>query len=200
LQTKVELHGFADASKVAYGAVLYLRLMLGSNVSPSLQVTKSKVASVKTLSIPRLELCASLLLTRLARRILDSTKLQIDDVHVWTVSADVLFWLRDHPSRWNTFIANRCSEIHTSLPNAFWHHIRSKDNAADLVARGIDPSKLQTCELWWKGPAFLVKKTAAWTKTQDELNFGVSHLVTVNVHKVICDSKKPDDIDKTLEV
>ena len=43
-QTQViELHGFADASKLTYSAVLYLRLANETDVSTSLQIVKSKV-------------------------------------------------------------------------------------------------------------------------------------------------------------
>ena len=189
----MELHGFADASKAAYGAVLYLRLLQESVAFTSLQVAKSKVAPVKKLSIPRLELCASLILTRLAKKFLDSTTLDICDVHLWTDSTDVLFWLRDHPSRWNLFIANRCSEIHTSLPNAIWHHVKSKENPADVLSRGTEPFKLQSNELWWKGPAFLVEEIGTWPKKKDELNFFVSNVTTANVCKVTRNITSQDD-------
>ena len=62
-------------------------------------------------------------LTRITKQFLDSTNLVVNDVHLWTDSADVLFWLKDHPSRWNVFVANRCSEIYTSVPHASWHHV-----------------------------------------------------------------------------
>ena len=78
----VELHGFADASKLAYGAVLYLRLATETEVLISLQVAKSKVAPVKTLSIPRIEICAAVLLVRVVKQFVDSTALAISDVHL----------------------------------------------------------------------------------------------------------------------
>ena len=169
-----EVHGFADASKLAYGAVLYLRLVTDAEVSISLQVAKSKVAPVKTLSIPRLELCAAVLLVRIVKQFIDSAIFSINDVHLWTDSADVLFWLKDHPSRWNVFVANRCSEIHTVQPHALWHHVRSKVNPADPLSRGVSPSELKNLTLWWKGPTFLSETVESWSRNQDELNFNAN--------------------------
>ena len=55
----IELHGFADASKLAYGACLYLRIIQNGVVSVTLMTAKSKIAPLKPLSIPRLELSAA---------------------------------------------------------------------------------------------------------------------------------------------
>ena len=203
----VELHGFADASKSAFGAVLYLRRATEGKVSISLQNTKSKVAPIKTLSIPRLELCAAVLLVRIAKQFIESTTLDISDVHLWTDSADVLFWLKDHPSRWIVFVANRCSEIHTSQRHALWHHVRSKDNPADVLSRGISPSELKDHHLWWKGPAFLSETASNWSKKQDNLNFNVSSIITCSSYQTTLNPLKSkstpiwDLIDKysTLE-
>ena len=144
----LEIHGFADASKFAYGAVDYLRLIQTQEVLVTLQVAKTRVAPLKTLSIPRLELCAALLLVRLMQTFVESFPIKVESIHLWSDSADVLFWLKDHPSRWDVFVANRCSEIHTLLPDAYWHHVRSADIAADVISRGIGPSKLASHRLW----------------------------------------------------
>lgn len=61
----VELHEFADASHRAYASVVYVRVFTDDEMRVSLLVAKSKVAPVKTVSIPRLELNAAALLARL---------------------------------------------------------------------------------------------------------------------------------------
>ncbi|XP_035227124.1 uncharacterized protein LOC118199385 [Stegodyphus dumicola] len=48
-----------------------------------------------------------------------------------------------------------------------WHHVPSKQNPADLISRGADPVKLQLCELWWRGPPFLLQPVM--TKCQDDI-------------------------------
>lgn len=63
---RCELHGFADASTVAYAAAVYIRLSSRSGkIKTTLLVGKSKVAPIKSLSVPRLELAAAALLARL---------------------------------------------------------------------------------------------------------------------------------------
>ena len=186
----LEIHGFADASKFAYGAVVYLRLIKDHVVSVSLQLAKTRVAPLKILSIPRLELSASLMLARLVHHFQTTLPLKIDNVHLWTDSADVLFWLKYHPARWGVFVANRCSEIHTLLPHAYWHHVRLADNPADVILRGIEPSRLANHELWWKGPAWLSSSTNPWSQVHDDLNFSVHSLISrfsliQNSHKII---------------
>lgn len=74
-----EIHGFADASTAAYGAVVYLKLIhLDGSVQITLINAKSRVAPLKPTTIPRLELCAMVLLARLTvfvRSLLENTSL-----------------------------------------------------------------------------------------------------------------------------
>lgn len=112
-----ELHGFADASESAYAAVLYLRILDDlDQVRISLLIAKTKVAPVKSLSIPRLELCAAHLLSRFVQFVRLSLSLTSVPVHLWTDLTVALTWIQDHPTRWKTFIANRVSDIHLKAP------------------------------------------------------------------------------------
>ncbi|GBM69442.1 hypothetical protein AVEN_165464-1 [Araneus ventricosus] len=67
----------------------------------------------------------------------------------------VLSWLQSEPSRWETFVANRVSEIQSILQSEVWNHIRGKENPADCVSRGILPSEIKSHSLWWEGPSWL---------------------------------------------
>ncbi|CAB0044201.1 unnamed protein product, partial [Trichogramma brassicae] len=133
------LHGFSDASERAYAASIYLV----SQDALHLLTAKSTVAPIRSVSVPRLELCGATLLARLMKKVLQDINLTIASVHCWTDSQIVLAWLRAPPCTWKVFVANRVSEIHSLLPNAAWGHVASKHNPADVASRGCSPDQLQ---------------------------------------------------------
>jgi len=123
--TRIELHGFADVSTRAYAAVVYLKTFSGSrDITVSILASKSKVAPVSPLTIPRLELSAALVLSQLMRFVRNSLSLNSAPVFLWTDSTIVLTWVRSHPSRWTTLVANRVARIHANLPDATWRTFR----------------------------------------------------------------------------
>lgn len=160
---KCELHGFSDASSVAYAAAVYLTIQ---SVSGEIRVTllggKSKVAPIKSLSIPRLELAAAVLLTKVMEFVRTSLSLTTASCYCWTDSTIVLAWISQHPSRWKTFVANRVSEIQSRLPNASWRHISTDENPADCASRGIPEGQLSSHHLWWNGPSWLRLPETEW--------------------------------------
>ncbi|XP_076301466.1 uncharacterized protein LOC143219348 [Lasioglossum baleicum] len=152
----LEIHGFADASERAYAAVVYSRTINAQGVvTVSMIVAKSKVAPLKRVSLPRLELCAAFLLARLVAHVTKALDWQEVDLHLWSDSSVALSWIRGHPSRWPTYVANRVAEIQRMLPLAQWHHVRSAENPADCASRGLSPAELPRFQLWWRGPEWL---------------------------------------------
>ena len=154
-----QLHAFADASKRAYAATVFI-VQIGR--PPRLIAAKSKVAPTKTVSLPRLELCGTVLVVRLLKSVLEQLPSQPGALHCWSDSKVVLAWLDGHPSRWNTFVANRVSEVLTTFPNATWRHVPSADNPADCATRGFTPEQLRGSTLWWNGPSWLSSSSSSW--------------------------------------
>ncbi|GFV42122.1 uncharacterized protein TNCV_3544491 [Trichonephila clavipes] len=95
----VEVHGFADASSLAYAAAIYCRQKHNGKIKVQLLVSKTKVAPVKQVSIPRLELCGAHLLSKLFNSVLRALKHYTFDVFAWTDSKIVLSWLSSHPHK-----------------------------------------------------------------------------------------------------
>ncbi|XP_013178804.1 PREDICTED: uncharacterized protein LOC106125929, partial [Papilio xuthus] len=91
----VELHGFADASNIAYAAVVYARIIdKDGSIHVNLITSKTKVAPVKQVSIPRLELCGAVLLAKLLKEVSTVLGVPKQQIHAWTDSSVVLAWLR----------------------------------------------------------------------------------------------------------
>ncbi|GFX13463.1 uncharacterized protein TNCV_2192171 [Trichonephila clavipes] len=78
---RIVLQGFADASEVTYGAVVYIQCFLHNGAAKvSIPASKSRVAPIRVISIPRLELCACVLLAQLVKKIRSTLRLNISDL------------------------------------------------------------------------------------------------------------------------
>ncbi|XP_046608737.1 uncharacterized protein LOC124299524 [Neodiprion virginianus] len=202
-----DLHCFCDASKRAYAAAIYVVTPPGQTFSSKLLVSKSKVAPIKVISIPKLELCAAALLVKLLLYILKHLKRNPSRIFCWSDSKVVLAWLLSHPSRWKTFIANRVNFITTSLPaDTQWGYVSTLENPADLPTRGLKPSELKDSSLWWHGPTWLTKPSSEWPKTteqfttQEESSPDESHVFVSQESDLMAWTEKFSSIDKLVRI
>ncbi|XP_070141656.1 uncharacterized protein [Drosophila kikkawai] len=159
---KVQYHAFCDASQDAYGAAIFVRVETADGCCAHLLASKTRVAPVRSISIPRLELCGAVLLTELAASVISELPPKAYEIFYWTDSTIVLAWLGKPACTWTTFVANRVAKIEQRTNESKWGHVRSEDNPADLAIRGVPPQELKDSTLWWHGPAWLPLMQVQW--------------------------------------
>ena len=153
----VELHGFSDASEKAYAAVVYVRSTYHDHPPfISLITSKTRVAPLKPLSIPRLELCGAGLLASLIPTVCGILQVPLTQVYAWTDSTIVLSWLDGNPRHYKTFVGNRIATILKAIPPPCWRHVPTADNPSDCASRGMLPKELLSHNLWWDGHSWLM--------------------------------------------
>lgn len=160
-KTSIQLHGFADASETAYAAVVYLRIRNGDQISVALLTSKTKVAPTKPVTLARLELCAMGLLVKLISYVQQTQGIDWNNVFGWTDSQIVYHWIKQHPRKWNSFVANRVSHIQENFRGRL-RVVPGKENPADIPSRGQFGDVLAHNELWWRGPQWLTLASSSW--------------------------------------
>ncbi|XP_058811185.1 uncharacterized protein LOC131676075 [Topomyia yanbarensis] len=162
----MQLHTFADASELAYGACTYARCQdEQGNIKIELLAAKSRVAPLKRLTIARLELCAAVLAAHLHDRVKRALDIDVSASIFWSDSAIVLQWLQSSPNTWQTFVGNRVSEVQHFTRGCQWKHVAGIENPADLVSRGMSVDEFLASTLWKEGPHWLLLPDREWTSS-----------------------------------
>lgn len=165
----LRLVGYCDASEKGYAAVVYLHAEINNKFS-SMRIikAKSRVAPVKLITIPRLELCAALLLSKLYESILPSfNDFNLADSRLHSDSKIVLAWLQTPTHRLQTFVANRVTQILSLTAISSWSHVPTSFNPADIASRGATPSVLLHSDIWWNGPSIHRTSFSSWPNQEN---------------------------------
>ena len=158
-----ELHNFADASQIAYGAVSYLRLVdVEERIHCAFLIGKSRLAHLKPMTVPRLELSAAVLAVQLDQTVREELDIPVSQSTFWTDSTCVLQYIRNQSKRFHTFVANRLSVINDNSAPHQWRHVSSGLNPADEVTRGLSVDEMSASSKWLNGPEFLKKTEEFW--------------------------------------
>lgn len=166
-ETSIHIHGFSDSSEAALGAVLYVRAEHPNGmITSKLLTSKTKVAPLKTVTIPRLELAAAELLGRLVKRIMESMEWASAKYTLWLDSSPAYFWMKRIPRELKTYVGNRVASIQENTDINCWRHIDGKENPADLLSRGIPTRELINNRMWLHGPYWLSLSEDQWPKSK----------------------------------
>ncbi|XP_062714710.1 uncharacterized protein LOC134291225 [Aedes albopictus] len=164
--TTLQAHLFVDASEAAYSAVVYFRIVdAEGNPQCALMTAKTKVAPLKYVSIPRLELMAAVLGSRLLSFVGENHSVPIQQRFCWTDSNTVLAWLRSEHRRYKQFVACRVGEILSETKVNEWRWVPSKLNIADEATKWGRGPCFDEESRWVQGPEFLSLPEEQWPQT-----------------------------------
>ncbi|KAG1650785.1 hypothetical protein GQR58_027739 [Nymphon striatum] len=192
----VNLEIFCDSSEKAYGASVYIRTPTeGNSFKMALVIIKSRVAPIKTVSLPRLELMGALL--GLLKFVKKTFRLDCE----YRCSTDftiVLAWVRSNSSKCDTFVRNRVSQIQGITKTKYWFHVEGIHNPADLLTRGLAARDLVDSKVWLEGPSWLSEPTGRASPCEESeilidsqdlklgsRNLGDNCLVSMNVFQKV---------------
>ena len=133
----VEMHGFCDSSGKGYGACVSVRVVCEHRVTVKLWTSKCRLASVKEISIPRLELLACFLLSKLIASVKTAVEGEVEIVRVfcWMDSQIVLWWIRQVHKEWNVWAQNSVEKIWENVDCKIWFHVPTALNPSDICTR-----------------------------------------------------------------
>ncbi|XP_053683167.1 uncharacterized protein LOC128733540 [Sabethes cyaneus] len=160
--TNVQLHIFCDASENGIAAVAYFRFEENGVIECAMIGSKTRVAPLKFLSIPRLELQAAVIGARLAGSIAGSHRIKISQQIFWTDSRDVVCWIRSDHRRFSPFVAFRVSELLETTRVNDWRWVPTRLNVADDGTKWQRLPDLRPTSRWFCGPDFLRKPENEW--------------------------------------
>ena len=160
-----QLHNFSDASGEGYGAVTYLRVVNeAGNVHCAFLMGKSRQTPQKSVTIPRLELSAAVVATRLNKMMQHELDVALEEEFFWTDSTCVLSYITNKEKRFQTFVANRITTIHEGSRPDQWNYVDTDSNPADDASRGLSAEDIIHQSRWINGPPFLWEAEDRWPK------------------------------------
>lgn len=170
----IELHTFCDASEKAFAAVSYWRLVYpDDNIKVAFIASKCRVAPLKPLSIPRMELSAALIGSRLAKNIIAEHEFTVTRRVFWTDSRTVLIWIKSDPRNFKTFVAHRLGEIDELTDANEWRWVPSSDNPADKATKETAAGQ-NWATGWFTGPSFLERPEVHWPLQPNGVSLNIS--------------------------
>ncbi|XP_062714154.1 uncharacterized protein LOC134290937 [Aedes albopictus] len=176
---KLQIHVFVDASQSAYAYAVYFRVETPEGPAVSLVMVKSKVAPLKMLTKPQLELQAG---TRLHNSVITVHTLKATKRVLWTDSNTVLAWIRSDQRRYRQYVGFRIGEILSMTDADEWRKVPSKENVADDATQWGNGPAVRSGNRWFQGPEFLRQSEDNWPGGSERNEPTQEELMALNVH------------------
>lgn len=165
------LHGFADASRKAYCAVVYFVCEAYGAFCVTLLTSKTRVAPLKTQTIPRLELMSGRVLAKFMETVHNALteEVEIMGSRRWLDSKTALWWI-NNKGEWKQFVRQRVNEILRVTRKEDWAHCPGEQNPADIGSRGELASRLKEKRIVVAGSSLLVRTKGRMASLGDQRN------------------------------
>lgn len=159
----LQVHIFRDGSRVGYGAVAYLRLEnIDECIHCAFVLGRARLAPIREITIPRLELSAAVVAVELRRVIEEELEYIVNSVTFWTDSISVLKCIENETKRFHTFESNRLTAIRNGSDVSEWRYVEGERNPADDASKGLKMNDMLANKRWLEGPEFLWKSKDCW--------------------------------------
>ncbi|XP_062713760.1 uncharacterized protein LOC134290608 [Aedes albopictus] len=183
--SKLQVHVFVDASQSAYACVAFFRVETPNGPEVSLVAAKSKVAPLKMLTIPRLELQAAVLGSRLLNSVIAMHALHVTKRVLWSDSNTVLAWIRSDQRRYHQFVGFRIGEILSTTEVNEWRKVPTGQNVADDATKWGSGPNISSNSRWFNGPEFLRQPEVFWPGGNEQVEPTEEELIVCNnVHDI----------------
>ena len=163
---KFTLVCFTDASQSAMCAAVYVRYeAVTGEVDSGLLAAKTKVSPVKPATMPKLELCASLLGARLSAKLITSIEQGTEkcfDTKYFFMDSKIALGVINKGHLTDEFNGNCAAEIRGKTESFIFGWVATEDNIADLGTRGAAPENIGNGSEWQKGPSWLREPIETW--------------------------------------
>ena len=159
----IQLHLFCDASELAFRAAAYVRYSFKNGEHEcALVMAESRLAPIKKVTLPRLELDSARCGARLARLVVYELDLPVERIQYWSDSTLTLQYIKNRKLRMKSRVANQVTEILESSTCDDWNHVPGEENPADILTRGVSHPEQLMKNCWFTGPEFLGKDEEVW--------------------------------------
>ena len=196
----IQLHVFADASKIAYCACAYVRVEYPDHIRVTLVTSKGRISPRKPMSIIKMEVQAAVIGSRMLQSAIRAfDEINFTSTHLWSDSKSYLHMLNNDSKRFEVWFSVRLAEIHESTNLADWNYCPTKLNVADLLSRGVMPGDEKRSKEFYNGPSFLKLPPTEWpTQAQEDTSetIAVSHLYATSKEK---DSETETGLERMIK-